>query len=108
LAAVRRLNRLEFIGETLRACLEALSAASAQWLVSWMDPAWQKRYGARTDAYRLPSERSERDRLAQQIGSCPAGWCSHGSCFGSGCGVICGSGSVGLVVKSSAMEPSER
>ncbi|MEV7995713.1 IS1182 family transposase [Streptomyces sp. NPDC086077] len=67
LAAVRRLNRLEFVGATLRACLEALSAASAQWLVSWMDPAWQKRYGARTDAYRLPSERSERDRLAQQI-----------------------------------------
>ncbi|MGW1913258.1 hypothetical protein ACWCQS_21620, partial [Streptomyces sp. NPDC002076] len=38
---------------------------------------------------------------AQQhaVWSCPAGWCSHGSCFGSGCGVICGSGSVGLVVK---------
>ncbi|MFD8396486.1 transposase [Streptomyces sp. NPDC059680] len=42
LAAVRRLSRWEFIGETLRACLEALSAASAQWLVSWMGPAWQE------------------------------------------------------------------
>ncbi|MFD7204399.1 IS1182 family transposase [Streptomyces sp. NPDC059893] len=67
LAAVRRLNRLEFIGETLRACLEALAAASPQWLASWLEPAWQERYGARTDAYRLPSDRSERDRLAQQI-----------------------------------------
>lgn len=67
LAAVRRLNRLEFIGETLRACLEALAAASPQWLASWIEPAWQERYGARTDAYRLPSDRSERDRLAQQI-----------------------------------------
>jgi hypothetical protein len=40
--------------------------------------------------------------------ACPAGWCSHGSCFDSGCGVICGSGGVGWVVKSSAMEASER
>ncbi|WP_369384193.1 IS1182 family transposase [Streptomyces sp. cg36] len=69
LAAVRRLNRLEFIGETLRACLEALAAAGPQWLAGWIAPAWQERYGARTDAYRLPSDRSERDRLAHQIAS---------------------------------------
>ncbi|MFI6979069.1 IS1182 family transposase [Embleya sp. NPDC050154] len=67
LAAVRRLNRLEFVGETLRACLEALSAAHARWLANWMDPVWQERYGARIDAYRLPSKQSERDRLARQI-----------------------------------------
>jgi transposase len=69
LAAVRRLNRLEFIGETLRACLEALAVASPQWLAGRIEPAWQERYGARTDAYRLPSDRSERDQLAQQIAS---------------------------------------
>jgi hypothetical protein len=32
LAAVRTLNRMEFVGETLRAALEALSAAAPQWL----------------------------------------------------------------------------
>ncbi|WP_435840659.1 hypothetical protein [Streptomyces bobili] len=32
LAAVRSLNRLEFIGETLRAVLEALAAAAPDWL----------------------------------------------------------------------------
>ncbi|WP_329433298.1 IS1182 family transposase [Streptomyces sp. NBC_01280] len=67
LAAVRRLNRLEFIGETLRACLEALATADPQWLAAWIEPSWQERYGARTDAYRLPSSRSDRDTLAQQI-----------------------------------------
>jgi transposase len=67
LAAVRSLNRLEFVGETLRASLEALAVAVPNWLVSWVDPSWQERYGARTDAYRLPADRAERDRLAQQI-----------------------------------------
>ncbi|MDX2967458.1 hypothetical protein PV666_51420, partial [Streptomyces acidiscabies] len=33
-------------------------------------------------------------------GSCPAEWCSHGSCFGSGCDAICGSGGVGMVRSS--------
>jgi hypothetical protein len=37
LAAVRDLNRLEFVGETLRAALEAVAAAP-QWLASWMPP----------------------------------------------------------------------
>ncbi|MEU6256191.1 hypothetical protein [Streptomyces sp. NPDC047043] len=66
-AAVRSLNRLEFVGETLRASLEARAVAVPNWLVSWVDPSWQERYGARTDAYRLPADRAERDRLAQRI-----------------------------------------
>jgi transposase len=48
LAAVRALNRLEFVGETLRAALEALAAAP-DWMRMSMDPAWQERYGARVD-----------------------------------------------------------
>lgn len=67
LAAVRRLNRLEFIGETLRAALEALATAAPDWLRVSMDPAWQERYGARVDAYRLPTDEQERRTLAQQI-----------------------------------------
>ncbi|WP_260695981.1 transposase [Streptomyces sp. IB201691-2A2] len=67
LASVRSLNRLEFIGETLRAALEALSAAAPEWMRSSMDPVWQERYGARVDAYRLPSDEQERRTLAQQI-----------------------------------------
>ncbi|ALV32237.1 hypothetical protein AS200_09425 [Streptomyces sp. CdTB01] len=43
LAAVRALNRLEFVGETLRAALEALAAAAPDWMRTSMDPAWQER-----------------------------------------------------------------
>jgi transposase len=66
LATVRGLNRLEFMGETLRATLEALAAAAPDWMRASMDPAWQKRYGARVDAYRLPADEQERQQLAQQ------------------------------------------
>ncbi|MFF4583688.1 IS1182 family transposase [Streptomyces sp. NPDC001373] len=67
LAAVRSLNRLEFVGETLRAALEALTAAAPDWLRASMDPAWQERYGAGVDAYRLPADEQERRELARQI-----------------------------------------
>jgi hypothetical protein len=49
LAAVRDLNRLEMVGETLRAALEALAAAAPQWLAGHLDAAMVKRYGARID-----------------------------------------------------------
>ncbi|MDU0294476.1 transposase [Saccharothrix longispora] len=68
LAAVRSLNRLEFVGETLRAALEALAAASPEWFGGWMEPVWRQRYGVRTDAYRLPRAEDERAAQARQIG----------------------------------------
>jgi len=67
LSAVRDLNRLEFVGETLRATLEAIAVAAPAWLRTWMDPSWQQRYRARVDAYRLPGAQDERDELARQI-----------------------------------------
>lgn len=67
LAAVRDLNRLEFVGETLRAALEAVAVAAPQWLASWTPPAWQKQYGARMDSYRLPSDENERTQLTWRI-----------------------------------------
>jgi hypothetical protein len=54
LAAVRAVNRLEFLTETLRAALEALSAAAPDWLATHIDAEWVQRYGARADSYRLP------------------------------------------------------
>ncbi|WP_412104410.1 IS1182 family transposase [Streptomyces europaeiscabiei] len=67
LAAVRDLNRLEFVGETLRAALEAVAVTAPQWLTSWMPPAWQKQYGARMDSYRLPNDENERTQLTWRI-----------------------------------------
>jgi transposase len=68
LAAVRTLNRIEFVGETLRAALEALAVADPGWLAATVDPDWVKRYGARVDSYRMPQGAEARAELAVTIG----------------------------------------
>jgi transposase len=60
LAAVRTLNRIEMVTETLRAALEALAAAAPDWLAGWLPPEWITRYPARVDAYRLPGSDTKR------------------------------------------------
>ena len=67
-AAVRDLNRLEMVGETLRAALEALAAAAPQWLAGHIDAEVVKRYGARIDEWRLPKDKAGRQKLAVQVG----------------------------------------
>jgi hypothetical protein len=67
-AAVRDLNRLEMVGETLRAALEALAAAAPQWLAGHLDAEMIKRYGARIDEWRLPKDQAGRQKRAVQIG----------------------------------------
>jgi hypothetical protein len=69
LAAVRAVNRLEFLTETLRAALEGLSAAAPDWLVTHIDAEWVQRYGARADSYRLPQGEDKRTKLAVQVGA---------------------------------------
>lgn len=68
LAAIRQVNRLECVGETLRLTLESLAAVTPDWLVAQIGPDWVERYGARFDSYRLPKALSERQALQQQIG----------------------------------------
>jgi transposase len=68
LAAVRSLNRLELVTETLRAALEAIAEAAPDWLATQIDPGWVTRYGARADNYRLPKRASERTRWAVAVG----------------------------------------
>ena len=43
LAAVRRLSRLELAGESLRAALEELAEIAPEWLLSLIEPEWDKR-----------------------------------------------------------------
>ena len=69
LAAVRAVNRLEFLTETLRAALEALSAAAPDWLATHIDAEWVHRYGARADSYRLPQGQDKRTTMAMQVGA---------------------------------------
>jgi transposase len=68
LAAVRTLQRLELVGEAVRAALEAIAASSPDWLLSWVPGDWLTRYGPRVDAYRLPREETERTELALAFG----------------------------------------
>ena len=69
LTAVRTVNRLECVGETLRAALEALAVAVPEWLVKQVTPDWFERYGARFEQYRLPKELPERIALGETIGA---------------------------------------
>src|ERR687894_1510024 len=54
LAAVRAVNRLESVGETLRAALNALAAAVPEWLARPADAEWADRYGRRFEEWRPP------------------------------------------------------
>lgn len=68
LASVRTLNRMEFVGESLRAGLEALAAAASDWLAPLAGAEWVERYGARIDSYRFPKGEDVRREWAEQVG----------------------------------------
>jgi len=68
LAAVRSLNRLESVGETLRAVLNDLATVAPDWLRQQVSSEWYERYATRFESYRLPTEETERHTLAEAIG----------------------------------------
>ncbi|MBI3965320.1 MAG: transposase, partial [Chloroflexi bacterium] len=67
-AAVRILNRLECVGETLRRALNTLAVVAPDWLQEWVPTAWFERSGRRFEEYRRPAGRAERYALAATIG----------------------------------------
>jgi transposase len=67
-AAVRSLNRVECVGETLRQALNRLAGMAPHWLQAHVPSAWYERYGPRFEAARLPKTEREREHLALQIG----------------------------------------
>ncbi len=69
LAAVRALNRLERVGETLRHALNSVAAVAPDWLRAQVPADWYARYGSRIDNYRLPKADSQREALAAVIGA---------------------------------------
>jgi len=69
LAAVRAINRLVCVGETLRQGLNMLATVAPAWLKPQLGSAWIERYERRFDEYRLPKEAKERQQLAEQIGA---------------------------------------
>lgn len=68
-AAVRTLNRLELVGETMRAALNAIAAAAPEWLRGVAPLDWHERYGRRVENNRLPEAAAQRDAYAVQVGA---------------------------------------
>jgi transposase len=68
LAAVRHLNRLEIVGETLHHALNILAQVDPVWLQAQITSDWFNRYGRRFSDYRLPKTKGNRLALAETIG----------------------------------------
>jgi transposase len=67
-SAVRAMNRIEFLGETVRHALNTLAEIAPTWLRSMALDEWYDRYSQRLEDNRLPKKAEERDALAAQIG----------------------------------------
>jgi transposase len=67
--SLRRLNRLELIGETLRHTLNELASVHPDWLRPLIEEDWIDHYGQRVDEYHLPRPQEARQTLAEQIGA---------------------------------------
>src|SRR3712207_5500750 len=68
LAAIRLLNRLELVAETLRAALNELATVAPDWLRGVAPAAWSKRYARRIEDDRLPRTAAEREAYARAVG----------------------------------------
>lgn len=68
LAAVRALNRIEVVGETLRFALNRLAVVAPAWLEAVCPREWAKRYARRAEDDRLPTKQAARELLALTIG----------------------------------------
>ena len=68
LAAIRNLNRLECVGETLRSALNALAIVAPDWLSNIVEKDWFDRYSKPVEESRLPRGTEARNDYAQTIG----------------------------------------
>jgi len=69
LAAIRTLNRLEMVGETVRTALNSLAVAAPDWRRAHVSADGHDRYDRRVEEYRLPTAKTERAALAALIGA---------------------------------------
>ena len=69
LAAIRVLNRLERVGETLRAALNSLAVVAPAWVQALAPPEWYERYAHRVENYQMPKTDAARKALAAVIGT---------------------------------------
>jgi transposase len=68
LAAIRVLNRLELVAETLRAALNTVATVAPDWLQAVTPLAWYERYSRRIEESRLPKDTAAREAYAHTVG----------------------------------------
>jgi transposase len=68
IAAIRSLNRLELVGETLRHALNSLAVVVPDWLRAQVPADWFDRYGPPFSEWRLPMGEAKREALIDRIG----------------------------------------
>lgn len=69
LAAIRTVNRLECVGETLDHALHSLLVLDPTWVRAHLPAEWFDRYGVRFADFRLPTTVSKRQALADTMGA---------------------------------------
>ena len=68
LAAIRRLNQLELVHETLRHALNELAVEAPAWLRQRVNADWFDSYSQRTSNYLLPKKDADRRVWAERVG----------------------------------------
>lgn len=68
LAAIRVMNRLEMVVETIRAALNQLATVAPKWLAKVSPSEWFERYSLRAEQSRLPSVGKTREIFIAQVG----------------------------------------
>jgi transposase len=68
LAAIRVLNRLEMVVETMRAALNQIAGVVPDWLAQVSVPEWFERYSRRAEQSRLPTGTKAREVFAARVG----------------------------------------
>ncbi len=69
LAAIRTLQRLECVLDTMHLALNQLASADPAWVQQHIPLDWYARYGLRAEGSRLPKDASKREALAASIGA---------------------------------------
>ncbi len=67
-AAVRQLNRLERVVETMRSALNACAEVAPEWVCQMAEPEWVARYGQPAQSWRLPKAEAARRQLLEAVG----------------------------------------
>jgi transposase len=69
LAAIRNLNRLELVAETLRAALNDIATIAPDWLRAFAPSDWHERYDKRVEDRRMPEIGPKRDAYVAKVGT---------------------------------------